>query len=213
MRIKPILSLLVAGLMILSCIKHEVIPAPVPTVALKSKFTGTVIIGTSSAVAFNEGVDGYTCVSPNLKNTSPYTEIFYSKIYSTTNPATAPSVKIGFGTLSTAGDPTVDEFNAFFTSNTSPPYASFIPPNVLNGFEVSYTTATGTNYISVPTQTGQNVSFSSIVQESDASGDYSKFVCQFNCKLVYDLVSTPPTNAADDTMQITNGYFKGWFQR
>ena len=207
MKLKPILSIAIATLMIISCVKHEVIPAPTPTVTLKSKFTGTI---GGVAFSFNEGVNGYTCTSPNFKTTAPSTEIFYSNIASTTNPLTTPSIKIGLGTLSTSTDPSIAEFNSFFTStaNLNPNYSA----DCVNGFEVQYTTAAGAIYKSNPNQTtGLTVTFGTITQESDASGDYSKFVCQFNCKVGWSSGTAP--NIGEDSIQITNGYFKGWFKK
>lgn len=206
MKLKPILSILVATLMILSCVKHEIIPAPIPTVVLKSKFTGTV---DGIAENFSEGVNGYTCTPANITNNSgsSISETFYSNIASTTTATTTPSVKIGLGVLTTAATPTTAEFNAFCNSNTSPVYKL----NSNGGFEVQYTTASQAVYKSDDTKPSQTVSFSSIVQETDASGDYSKFVCNFSCYVYW--VSGTPAPAGKDSIQIQNGVFKGWFKK
>lgn len=212
MKFKAILSLSVAALMIFSCIKHEIIPAPTPKVELKSKFTGTI---NGTLVEFNEGIDGYTCSVPNETNLlSPpaqSSEIFCSEIGSAT--ATS-SIKIRLGKISWTGaaqtDLPLSSFNSFFTqtSNILPPYKD----DCSNGINVVYKDANGTVYTSNENSVNfQDAKFTNITQESDDTGDYSKYLCTFNCYVYYS--SGPSPAPGLDSVRIQNGQFKGWFRK
>lgn len=212
MKLKAILSLSIAALMIFSCIDHEVIPAPTPTVELISKFTGTI---NGTLTEFNEGVDGYTCSVPNETNLlSPpaqSSEIFCSEISSTT---ANPSIKIRLGKINWTGaaqtDLPLSSFNSFFTqtSNILPQYKD----DCTNGINIVYRDQNGTIYTSDENSVNfQDATFSNITQESDASGDYSKFVCTFNCYVYYS--SGPSPAPGLDSVRIQNGQFKGWFRK
>jgi hypothetical protein len=201
-------SIITITLILFSCIKHEIIPAPTPKVVLKSQFKG-YIDGSGTLTEFNEGVNGYTCLTNNdvfLQTTA----VYYSSIASTTNPTTSPAIRLGLGTLSWSGAliPTVEQFNAFFANYILPPYRT----GASNGLEIQYTTALGAIYTSRQTTTAyQDAVFSNITQESDDTGDYSKFVCNFNC-YVYWTAGTPPL-ANKDSLKIQSGVFKGWFKK
>ena len=201
-------SIITVILILFSCIKHEIIPAPIPKVELKSKFRG-YIDGSATLTEFNEGVNGYTCVTNNdvfLQTTA----VYYSSISSTTNATTSPSIRLGLGTLSWSGaaTPTVDQFNAFFAAYVLPPYRT----GASNGLEIQYTTALGAIYTSRQTTTAyQDAVFSNIIQESDDTGDYSKFVCNFNCYVYWTAGTLPEVNK--DSLKIQSGVFKGWFKK
>jgi hypothetical protein len=107
-----------------------------------------------------------------------------------------------------AASPTLDQYNAFFSTNVLPPYRT----GASNGLEIQYRTALGAIYTSRQTTTAyQDAVFSNITQESDDTGDYSKFVCNFNC-YVYWTAGTPPL-ANKDSLKIQSGVFKGWFKK
>ncbi len=216
MKTNTIILIAVAISGLFSCIKHEIIPAPTPSVTLKSQFKG-YIDGSSTLTEFNEGVGGYTCLTNNsvLLQT---TAIYYSSISSTSAPTTSASIRIGLGTLSWSGaaTPSLTEFNTFFNSNIIPPYTN----GAVNGFEIQYTTAAGAVYTSkasgttstaTTTTNFQDKTFSNISQESDATGDYSKFVCNFNCYVYW--ASGTPAPANKDSLKIQSGLFKGWFKK
>lgn len=219
MKLKAFLSLSIAALMIFSCIKHEIIPAPTPKVELESKFTGTI---GGNPVEFNEGVNGYTCSVPNETNLlSPpaqSSEIFCSEIGSLTE---IPSVKIRLGKISWTGASQTDlplaTFNSFFTqtSNILPQYKD----DCANGINIVYTDGSGTIYTSREANnsytTGnilkQDAKFTNISQESDDTGDYSKYVCTFNCYVYYS--SGPSPAPGLDSLRIQNAQFTGWFRK
>lgn len=203
-----IAALLCAGFILSSCIEHEVIPAPTPTVELKCSFDG-IVNGTD--VHLMQFIDGYDCTPTKAKYLLPppqwSTAVYYSEIASASSPV---SFKIGMGSVawdaSTTGDPTLALFNDFFTSNLTPNFS-----NVgVSGIEVSYRDAAGRNWVSHDNSVNvQNASFTSISQESDETGDYSKFICNFNCYVYYQ----DPGTMLWDSIQIQNAAFKGWFKR
>ncbi len=213
MKFKTILSVFVAVLMLFSCIKHEIIPAPTPKVDLQCKFSGTVN-GTSTE--FIQNVSGYDCSSQNeinlLNPPAQSSEIYCAEMSSTT--ASTPSVKIRLGKISWTGAAQTDlpltSFDGFFTSasNILPTYKD----DCTNGFNVVYKDASGTIYASHEASTNfQDAKFTNIVQESDATGDYSKFVCTFNCYVYYQSGTNPAPGL--DSIRIQNGQFKGWFKK
>ena len=212
MKFKFIIFIVITLFTVFSCIKHEIIPAPTPTVTLTSKFSGIV---NGVPVELNEGVSGYSCVPTQDKNllTSPNlsSAIFYAEMFSSSE---KKAFRIGLGKAfwdaSSSNEPSLDIFKEFFTkpSNVLPTYKD----DCSLGFNVRYTDVNGTIYTSRDTSTQfQNVKFSNISQESDATGDYSKFVCTFNCYVYYSSGPNPPVGL--DSVKIQNGQLKGWFKK
>ncbi len=212
MKLKFALSLFLTFLLMLSCVKPEVIPAPTPKVTLTSKFSG-LINGTETEI--NEGDGGYTCVPTQDKNlvSSPVlsSSIYYSEIKSSSD---KPSIRIGLGKIywdaASSADPSIKTFNSFFISpsNILPKYKD----NCSNGFNVQYTDGNGTIFTSRDTSSQfQSVKFTNTVQESDPTGDYTKYLCTFNC-YVYYLSGPNPSNLLD-SIKIQNAQFKGWFKK
>jgi hypothetical protein len=80
----------------------------------------------------------------------------------------------------------------------------------ITGFEVTYTDNTSRVWLSKENNpVPQSVTFTNIKQQSDGSGDYSFFDCNFSC-YVYSL--NPQTNLVD-SLPIQNGKYHGWFKR
>lgn len=213
---KRVIAILgVVGLAISSCIKHEIIPAPVPTADLNAHFIGDIQGG---QVEITENVLGYTNVSTKAQIILPppslSSVVYYSGLQSTD---VQTSIKVGLGSLTfdsgIASGPTLTSFNSFFLANMTPVYSN----SGTNGFEVVYRDPTGREWDSNENSTGiQEVEFSAIVQESDESGDYSSFTCYFDC-WVYSLnpdslAQTPPVLHVD-SMIIENAIYDGWFQK
>ena len=212
MKFKFIIFIVITLFTVFSCIKHEIIPAPIPTVTLTSKFSGIV---NGVPVELNEGVAGYSCIPTQDKNllTSPNlsSAIFYAEMFSATD---KKAFRIGLGKAfwdaSSSSEPSLNIFNEFFTkpSNVLPIYKD----DCSLGFNVRYTDPNGTIYTSRDTSTQfQNVKFTNISQESDATGDYSKFICTFNCYVYYLSGPNPPVGL--DSVKIQNGQLKGWFKK
>jgi len=82
---------------------------------------------------------------------------------------------------------------------------------------VTYTDGTGRIWESSETSTNvQNVTFTGVVQESDNQGDYSKFICNFDCwiySLHPDSLALNPPVIQLDSIHVENARYEGWFQR
>lgn len=204
-------TLLVILLSVSSCIDHEVIPAPTSNVSLSCHFEGKI---NNTDVSLNENVNGYYCEQTKAKLLLPPPQMSSATYYAAiTSNQTPVMVKIGMGSVlwdqSTTTDPTVAIFNNFFLTNLSPAYSNLGGA----GFEVTYRDGNGIEWKSDALSPNvQNVAFSQVKQESDAIGDYSKFVCDFNC-YVYHLDTTDPANPVLESLKFENAKFKGWFKR
>lgn len=191
-----------------SCIEHEVIPAPEPSVDLFCEFTGT-INGTN--VALTQNVNGYYLNTSKAKILLPppslSSAVYYSEILS---PSASTSIKVGLGSVtwdaSTTNEPTLTLFNNFHLNTLTPAFSD----NGTSGFEVTYRDGLGKTWVSHQNSVNfQDVTFSSILQETDATGDYSKFTCDFTCYVYRQDAVT----LLWDSLPIQNAKFKGWFQR
>lgn len=187
------------------CPKHEIIPAPVPEVELDGHFEGTI---NGTPVEFTENVSGFFVEATRAKiilpPPDPSSAIYYSNMKSSES---LVSVMIGLGSIhwdaSLSSEPSLNQFNAFFLmpANLTPAYTL----GAADGFEVTYRDGSGQIWKSEPG--AGSVTFSNIVQESDASGDYSKFTCTFSC--------TVSRTVGPDTftLDIEDAVFDGWFKR
>jgi hypothetical protein len=191
-----------------SCIKHEVIPAPVPMVDLSCHFIGTV---NGTTVELTENVLGYYCTTSKAKILLPSPSLssasYFSQMLSSSTPVSA---KIALGSVmwdaATAIDPDVAAFNAFHGSNLTPNFSTL----GATGFEFSYRDGTGVTWTSKPNSVNfQDVTFSSIVQESDTSGDYSKFKCNFECYVYH----TDAVTLVLDSIHVQGAQYEAWFKR
>ena len=212
---------LIGTLFITSCIKHEVIPAPEPQVDLDAHFEG--LVG-GSFLEYTENVDGYYGLS-ELATQSAGGVSNAQYTFSMISPSELPSIKISMGSLtwndaSGATIPALTLFNSFFQANDAPAYSNM----ALSGFQVTFRDASGLDWKSDEASPVQNVYIDplSIVQESDANGDYSKFNMTFDCPIyhTYSVVdisvpATIPATMRDSigTIQIDQASYRGWFQR
>lgn len=212
---KGLLIIGISSFVLSSCIEHEVIPPPEPTVDLYAHFYGEV---NGAPIELTENVLGYyldcTTAKYILPPPSVSSAVYYSEM---TSPQVATSVRIGMGSVAwdsnVSAEPTLNSFNSFFQANDLPNYSD----DGLAGFEFTYKDGTGRVWTSNEASTNiQTVEFTGIEQASDNSGDYSKFICNFEC-YVYSLnpdslALTPPV-AHVDSIQVENATFQGWFQR
>lgn len=206
------ISVLVLVMLVFSsCIKHEVIPPPVPKVDLYSHFIGTI---NGTGLELTENVNGFYCKTSQAKKLVPSpalsSAVYYSEMVSASK---LTMIRVGIGSVfwdqTTSTVPTLALFNSFFTSNLTPVYSL----SSASGFEVTYRDNTGKVWVSDPLSTNpQTVTFSSIKQESDGDGDYSKFKCNFDC-YVYRLDKTDTLNPVLLNLHIQNATFEGWFKR
>ena len=220
---KTIFSLIVLGFIASSCNKHEVIPAPEPKVDLLASFEGNI---GGQFVQYTENVDGYYGFS-QLVAQSTGGNVDAQYYFSMVSPSYTQSIKIGLGSLSwtTATGtttPALSLFNPFFVNNDLPVYKN----SALGGFEVQYKDVYNDLWVSKDTSTFvKDVAFdpASIIQESDKTGDYSKFKCDFNCTVyhtysVVDITVAPQTSPPTmrdslASIKVENAIYRGWFKR
>lgn len=201
---RGILILGTIGLVLSSCIKHEVIPAPVPMVDLTAHFYGVV---DGAEIELTENVLGYVNTSEKAKIILPPPSFSSAVYYSQMSSAeVATSIKVGLGSMnwdaSIAPDPPLSTFNGFFLANDNPTYSD----NGMAGFEVIFRDGWGSEWTSSETSMNvQNVEFTGIIQESDSTGDYSLFTCYFDC-YAYNVTM-------DDSIKIEDAVYQGWFKR
>ncbi len=193
-----------------SCIKHEVIPPPNNTVNLDCNFTGYI---NGTQVEFTQNVNNYlgntgqeTFVQPSPL---PSRRVFMFEMIS---PSTPVSLRLKLGALNwdlaANSEPSLTMFNDFnINAATTPPSYS---NGAITGFEVTYTDANSAVWLSKENNPmPQTVTFSNVKQQSDGSGDYSFYDCNFSC-YVYRI--DPQTNNLD-SLYIQNGKYHGWFKR
>jgi hypothetical protein len=119
-------------------------------------------------------------------------------------------------------DPTLSIFNGFLTANPTPTYTlgAILTGANTAGFEVAYRDGNGDVWLTKDTDPN-TIDFTNIVQESDKTGDYSKFIANFDCTVYHTFQIITPSNppAVGDTtyveqsLPVNNGVFKGWYKR
>lgn len=213
-------GLFVAGVAIFAfsaCVKHEVVPAPEPKVDFDAHFFGTI---NGTDVEFTQNVLSYRGSSTKSKTIPPppaMSKAVYYSTMSSTSGAYVQSISVGLGSVnwdaSLTPDPTLALFNDFFKTNDAPDFSDL----GADGFEILYMDQDGREWRSSESSTNlQDVEFTGIKQESDATGDYSKFICNFN-GYVYSLhpdslLLNPPVVQLD-SLNIENAQFRCWFKR
>lgn len=203
-----IAALVLSAASLNSCIKHEVVPKPVPMVELDCKFDGFV---GGIPLILTQNVDGIYGLATKAQNILPAPSFSNERYFFTMlTDQNLRSIKIGLGSVywdgSIDSSPTKSQFNAFHSSNLTPVFSD----GAISGCEVTYKDASGTEWVSKEASLNfQDATFSSILQESDTLGDYSKFVCVFDC-YVY---KQDPVTLAWDSLRVQATEFKGWFKR
>ena len=207
----------IIGVTLSSCIKPEVIPAPEPVVDLEARFQGSIGGQFTEYTEFVSGYEGISDIAIQSSGGTSNAQYTFA-LQSTESQA---MLRIGLGSISWSSSlgtyrPELNLFNNFFINNDSPVYSN----NALAGFEVVYRTFNDSVFVSRENSTylQKSVSFvpASIIQGSDSSGDYSKFICNFNC-YVYndwtDMSGGAPGVPMTDSILITNAVYEGWFKR
>ncbi len=210
---KKVGLLFVGFVFLFSCQKHEIIPAPEPKVDLVCSFQG--LVG-GQYIEYTQNVDGYYGMSELTAQTGGgITNVQYH--FSMLSPNVLTSVGIGCGSITWNNatgitKPALTLFNSFFDGIHQSP--SFDYSNqALNGFEVVYKGVNGSVYYSDENSVNvQNVTFNTLSKESDKTGDYVLFSCDFDCYVYHNYID-PNGNPAKDSLKIEQATFKGWFQR
>jgi len=198
------------ALLIVGCIKPEIIPAPTQKVDLTAYFKGD-INGTN--IKWVQNVDDYDCFPTITKTTTQGTGQSSKAVYfaEMKSESVKGSVRIGIGSVlwdyNLTENPTMKLFSDFMNLNTKPRYSN----NASYGFEVQYKDKLGRVWLSDSLTRGNSVQFIGVKQESDVDNDYSKFICRFNCKVYRTYIENLDTIL--DSIEIKNAEFKGWFTR
>jgi hypothetical protein len=198
------------ALLIVGCIKPEIIPAPTQKVDLSSYFKGD-INGTN--IKWVQNVDDYDCFPTITKTTVQGTGQSSKAVYfaEMKSESVKGSIKIGLGSVlwnfDATENPTMKLFSEFMNLNTKPKYSK----NASYGFEVQYKDKLGRIWLSDSLTRGNSVQFIGVKQESDVDNDYSKFICRFNCKVYRSYIENLDTIL--DSIEIKNAEFKGYYLR
>jgi len=198
------------ALLIVGCIKPEIIPPPTQKVDLTAYFKGD-INGTN--IKWVQNVDDYDCFPTITKTTVQGTGQASKAVYfaEMKSESVKGSIRIGIGSVlwdyNLAENPTMKLFSEFMNLNTKPKYSNY----GAHGFEVQYKDKLGRTWLSDSLTRGNSVQFIGVKQESDVENDYSKFICRFNCKVYRTYIENLDT--IKDSIEIKNAEFKGWFTR
>jgi hypothetical protein len=208
-RINTLLPILGFTIFLLnSCIEHEVIPPPIPQVELDCYFDGLI---NNVPLTLTQNVGGVIGSAAKAQNLMPPPTFSSERYFFTMSSNQTPrSITIGLGSVYWDGavetQPTVSQFNNFHKNTLTPNFSN----GALAGFEVKYIDVLGNEWFSDEASTNfQDVTFSNVKQEADASGEYSLFNCTFDC-YVY---RTDPVTLAVDSMRVQGTDFQGWFKR
>ncbi len=198
-----------------SCVKHEVVPAPVNTVDLNASLNCYV---NGTQVEFTQNVNGYKALAG--KDVYVYASPILSKVIYSSSISSAYSsqaLKISFGALdwdaSANATPTLTMFNDYHSSNSQvvvpfKDYSNLVNFNV-DGIQVEYTDKNGIIWKSKESDPNQSATFTVLKQASDNTGDYSLFECTFSCKVwAYDIQLQQ-----EIPIDINNVVFKAWFKK
>jgi hypothetical protein len=200
-------------LFLISCIKHEIIPAPSKTVELTSSFKGS-IGGTD--IKWLQNVDDYNCIPSQIKNLNTIgggqSSVVFISTISSTSVKGQISVRLGTVNWTQYDTPTNEIFTKFLdgVKSKNPTYSR----EGKFGFEVKYIDNLGVEWVSDSASAfPQNVTFTNLSYDSeiknDKTLDYCKFTATFNCHLFY----YDKVKQHKDSIEVQNAVFKGWFMR
>lgn len=206
-------SILTLGLSLNSCIKHEVIPPPTSQVDLNCYFVG-YINGTQTE--YTQNVIGYNCYNSNqvYNNPSP-TLSNYIYVSEISSPQQNQKIRITFGPLQWDGGvsatPTLTMFNDFHSTNSGIQIPLMDAADMTTGtpgVQVEYWDSNGDRWETSTADAPGFVTFNTLEQDSDQTGDYSIFQSSFSVS-----VFRSDPNQGLLQMDLTNCQFTGWFKR
>jgi hypothetical protein len=188
-----------------SCIKHEVIPPPLPQVDLNGTFRADT---NGAQFGYSSGVNGFFVQATNyreiLSSPQPSNIKYFSAIQSSAaNDMFKVSIGRDFWDAATGAFPSVNQFKTYFETrrNVSLQFSD----DANNGVMLEWRDANNQIWrTSASSPLPQSFMFTSIVQESDEMGDYVKFTASFSATFY----------SADMSQQrtLTNGSYSGFFK-
>lgn len=224
MKFKSLFFFAFTGVLLSSCVKHEIIPAPEPRVDLKAHFQGNI---SGTYTEFTENIDGFAMEAGRDKqvNSTGFSKAIYnSKIFS---PQKNVSLTLLIGELqwdgSMSDDPNVIAFKKLFVNYPIPKFnigANAIVNDSSSTFDIRYKDVNGNIWKADPNYTNK-VEFTYLSQESDKTGDYMKYIAKIDARMYrdwYEYVYSDLGVITDSTLQhaewlLTEGILRGWFKR
>lgn len=200
---KNLIVILISGGFFFSCIKHVVIPPPLPQVDLSASF----VADTSGVqIGYVKGVNGFYVQATNYREilTSPQpSNIKYFSAIQSTNLTDMFKVSIGRDLWDAANGPfpPVSQFKVFFESMTNVAFSDDADAGVFLEWRDSNNQLWKTSQSS---PNPQSFIFTSRVQESDEEGDYVRFTAIFSATFYSPDLS--------QTRTLTNGQYTGYFK-
>lgn len=200
---KNLLVILISGVFMFSCIKHVVIPPPLPQVDLSASFVADT---NGVQIAYVTDVNGFFVQATNYREilSSPQpSNIKYFSTMQSSNLTDLFKVSIGrdFWDASTGPFPPVNQFRVYFESMMAVPFSDNADEGVVLEWRDSNNQLWKTSQDSpLP----QYFEFTSVVQESDEEGDYVRFTMIFTATFYSPDMS--------QTRTLTNGQYVGYFK-
>ena len=190
------------------CIKHEIIPPPLPEVELNSIFTATI---NGEEVMLRDGVDGMEGNATQIKeifpSPQPSTVVYYAEMRSD---LVNNFIQLAMGKLAfqpeESLEPSKTAFESYFVSNIEPNFSQ----EANSGVMITYVDTQGIIWRSDSGSEGpKSFIFSSLEYDEDDRGEYMKFTANFTCNLYNNL--TNPTES--DTLVVENAVYTNYFKR
>lgn len=200
-----------ALIIVASCAKPEVIPAPDNSIEYRAHFKGKV---NGAEIEFTEHVEDFFCETekyidtiPGMPNSDSSFCIYFSQIKSE-NTAIKQSVAVGLGWLeflpSITSSPALNQFTEFFEESSTYDFVTLAE----EGAQVVYIDETGKVWTSEDGGAGETFEIIEMEQVSDDTGDYLVFKAEFTCQLYfYD------ANANQESITIQDAVYEGVFKR
>ena len=210
MKLNNIFTLILGLALLPSCIEHEVIPPPTPVVELECSFGG-VFNGEEYSFSQFAGIE---CEPAQEKLITPAPQASRVTYFSTIRGANVLDlIQLNIGELlfqptANSSNPTLNEFEAFFKSDTEPDFKA----DSKDGVEIVYRDESGRVWYSSPVDSlnEQFFKFTSLELDSDENGDFMLFTANFSCNLyLYDEETEEPI----DTIAVENAVYRNHFKR
>ncbi|MDX1444629.1 hypothetical protein [Lishizhenia sp.] len=211
MKYASLILSLTALLVVTSCAKPEIIPAPDNKIEYRAHFKALV---NGAEVEFTEHVEDYFCETEKLVDTIPGIPnsdssfcVYYSQIKSE-DQSIKQSVGIGLGWLefnpTITSTPALNQFNEFFEESPTYDFVTLAQ----EGVQVVYIDETGKVWTSEDGGAGETFEIVEMEQVSDETGDYLIFTANFSCQLYfYD------ANGNQTSITIQDAVYDGVFKR
>jgi len=200
---KNIILVLLGGFSLFSCIKHEIIPPPLPKVDLTASFSADT---NGTQINYIKGLNGFDIKATNYREilTPPQqSNIKYFSSMESTNLVEFFKVSIGrdFWSASNGAFPPVAQFRVYFESMLSVAFSD----DATTGVRLEWRDQNNQLWRSKEDSPfPQSFSFVSVSQETDETGDYLKFTAVFTATL-FSLDES-------ETRTLNNGIFTAYFQ-